>query len=73
MGHLEAKFSLHRFSAIIMNKIDKFTYGLVQDYNNSPFMPLLTHLPLVPHMCVSAAVSIGSDNGLSPMRRQAII
>ena len=31
----------------------------------------LTHLPLVPHICIS--VSIGSDNGLSPVRRQAII
>ena len=33
----------------------------------------LTHLPLVPHICVSESVSIGSDNGLSPIWRQAII
>ena len=33
----------------------------------------LTHLPLVPHICVSELVSIGSDNGLSPIQRQAII
>ena len=34
---------------------------------------LLTHLPLVPHICVNELGSIGSDNGLSPIRRQAII
>ena len=28
---------------------------------------LLTHLPLVPHICVSESVSFGSDNGLSPI------
>ena len=35
----------------------------------------LTHLPLVPHLCVSESnrVNIGSDNGLSPILRQAII
>ena len=33
----------------------------------------LNRLPLVPHMCVSESVSIDSDNGLSPIRRQAII
>ena len=33
---------------------------------------VLTHLPLVLHICVNR-VSIGSDNGLSPIRRQAII
>ena len=34
---------------------------------------LLTHLPLVPHICVSELVSIGSDNGLSPVRHKAIV
>ena len=34
----------------------------------------LTHLPLVPYIYASENwVSIGSDNGLSPIRRQAII
>ena len=36
-----------------------------------PLKPL-THLPLVPHASVNR-VSIGSDNGLSLIRRQAII
>ena len=32
-----------------------------------------THLPLVPHICVSEWSSIGSDNGLSYIRHQAIV
>ena len=31
----------------------------------------LTHLPLMPHICVNWAI-IGSGNGLSPIRHQAI-
>ena len=34
---------------------------------------LLTHLGRVTHICVSKLTIIGSDNGLSPRRRQAII
>ena len=33
----------------------------------------LTHWGRVTHICVSKLTSIGSDNGLSPSRRQAII
>ena len=33
----------------------------------------LTHGVRVTHMCVSKLIIIGSDNGLSPSRRQAII
>ena len=39
--------------------------------NNSP--SLLTHWGQVTHICVSKQTIIGSDNGLSPGRRQAII
>ena len=35
--------------------------------------PLLTHWGRVTHICVSKQTIIGSDNGLSPGRRQAII
>ena len=35
--------------------------------------PALTHWGRVTHMCVSKLTTIGSDNGLSPGRRQAII
>ena len=39
-----------------------------------PFCPdQLTHWGRVTHICVSDLTSIGSDNGLSPGRRQAII
>ena len=34
---------------------------------------LLTHWGRVTHICVSKIIIIGSDNGLSPVRRQAII
>ena len=34
---------------------------------------LLTHWGIVTHICVSKLIIIGSDNGLSPDRRQAII
>ena len=34
---------------------------------------ILTHWGLVTHICVSKLTIIGSDNGLSPGRRQAII
>ena len=33
----------------------------------------LTHIPLVPHVCVSELGQHWLDNGLSPIRRQAII
>ena len=37
------------------------------------FMPWLTHWGRVTHIYVSDLTNIGSDNGLSPARRQAII
>ena len=36
-------------------------------------LPVLTHWGRVTHICVSKLTIIGSDNGLSPGRRQAII
>ena len=39
-----------------------------QSYRNA-----LTHWGRVTHICVSKLTIIGSDNGLSPGRRQAII
>ena len=35
--------------------------------------PTLTHWGRVTHICVSEFTTIGSDNGLSPGQRQAII
>ena len=39
----------------------------------STHMALLTHWGRVAHICVSKQTIIGSDNGLSPGRRQAVI
>ena len=44
--------------------------GLAQDCSNSR---ALTHWGRVTHICVGNLTIIGSDNGLSPERRQAII
>ena len=38
-----------------------------------PSLNVLTHWGRVTHICVSNQTNIGSDNGLSPGRRQAII
>ena len=40
---------------------------------NKEWLCLLTHWGRVTHICVSKQIIIGSDNGLSPGRRQAII
>ena len=40
---------------------------------NRPSMFQITHWGRVTHICVSKLTIIGSDNGLSPDRRQAII
>ena len=46
-----------------------FEYSYIVALNKT-----LTHLPLVPHIYASVNwVSCGSDNGLSPIQRQAII
>ena len=42
-------------------------------YVNTNSYPILTHWGRVTHICVSKLTIIGSDNGLSPGRRQAII
>ena len=40
---------------------------------NCQIAPILTHWGRVTHICVSKPTIIGSDNGVSPGRRQAII
>ena len=47
--------------------------GLVSLGNKSLSEPVLTHWDWVTHICVGNLTIIGSDNGLSPGRRQAII
>ena len=43
------------------------------DCNNHTGVSILTHWGRVTHICVSKLTSIGSDNGLSPVPRQATI
>ena len=42
-------------------------------YHYSNFNGALTHWGCVTHICVNKLTIIGSDNGFSPGRRQAII
>ena len=42
--------------------------GILEKHSN-----VLTHWGWVTHICVNELTTIGSDNGLSPGRRQAII
>ena len=44
-----------------------------QSNDTSPINCILTHWGRVTHICVGNLTIIGSDNGLSPGRRQAII
>ena len=52
----------------LMNSIAQCKHSLWKD----DYLPL-THWGRVTHICVSKLIIIGSDNGLSPHRRQAII
>ena len=45
----------------------------IHNHLEDSVMFLLTHWGRVTHICVSKRTIIGSDNGLSPSRRQAII
>ena len=56
-----------------------FSIGLINTRQGYSFylqyamLVSLTHWGRVTHICVSKVIIIGSDNGLSPGRRQAII
>ena len=47
--------------------------ALKNPFGNKPALVQLTHWGRVTHICISKLTIIGSDNGLSPGRRQAII
>ena len=47
--------------------------SICRSLENARFYWYLTHWGRVTHICVSKLTIIGSDNGLSPGRRQAII
>ena len=54
-----------------MTRLDVIVHPCSNDLANPPLM--LTHWGRVTHICVSKLAIIGSDNGLSPGRCQAII
>ena len=74
---------------IVMNDLSVHDFSLIKSFLISFRLPfyqslcpssstlksadLLTHWGRVTHICVGILTSIGSDNGLSPGRRQAII
>ena len=67
------------FSAMTMAMAMKMIYcqsctgRKCDQYNTYDIIVCLTHWGRVTHICVSKLAIIGSDNGLSPGRRQAII
>ena len=74
-GHHQAWYWPLSFS-LQMPGIDNILKNLVVQSPTWPQIsccPPLTHWGRVTHMCVSKLTIIGSDNGLSPGRRQAII
>ena len=53
--------------------INRFKITTTLQVNHRIIYGVLTHWGRVTHICVSKLTIIGSDNGLSPGRRQAII
>ena len=68
-------FFFYKIHTLLINQIiwsfaaDQFRYCLPYCFRRNE----LTHWGRVTHICVSKLTIIGSDNGLSPGRRQAII
>ena len=68
------------FLLLLMHKINWISVIaiIISRYNDRAYKQaflywMLTHWGRVTHICVSKPTTIGSDNGLSPGRRQAII
>ena len=59
-------------TGVFENRFGKVKLNL-HDYIQQKGMAYLTHWGQVTHICVRKLTTIGSDNGLSPGRRQAII
>ena len=66
-----SKISIHKLSLKVA--LLKLKLHFPGDNELIMFMITLTHWGRVTHICVSNPTIIGSDNGLSPSRRQAII
>ena len=80
-GHLNIKMPSYQYrTSHYRDKMVWWLYYLcLSIYNRNPstgkhsLINILTHWGRVTHVCVSKLTIIGSDNGLSPDRRQAII
>ena len=71
LGHI-----MHAYRYIVIAprvKTFRYVYQFILYFPNSNAMNGLTHWGRVTHICVGKLTTIGSDNGLSPGRRQAII
>ena len=69
-----------KFSKVFLDNLDRWSLGIESLVYSSTVLKFfawslfdLTHWGRVTHICVGKLISIGSDNGLSPDRRQAII
>ena len=60
------------FKGALYRNIQQFL-ECVEFIGNNKYESILTHWGRVTHICVGKLTIIGSDNGLSPGRRQAII
>ena len=82
MGPIDNKSALVQLNSLTPNKplpetmLTQFTNSYISDTRRkwvNASLCMLTHWGRVTHICVGNLTTIGSDNGLSPGRRQAII
>ena len=65
--------SIQIFSQEISNGLGRILKKTLSSWTEDELKNCITHWGRVTHICVSELTIIGSDNGLSPNRRQAII
>ena len=68
-------FNLTWYQYLVYNEISSFHIALYYIITNLllPCANCLTHCGRVTHICIGKLTIVGSDNGLSPEQRQAII
>ena len=65
--------AISRLFRIVTTAKDNIGYSVVATSRAGRHRIELTHWGLMTHICVGKLANIGSDNGLAPGRRQAII
>ena len=73
LGYFSSRGSIIWFPALAEGQSYDFPGGNFEEYGKVNQMHSLTHWGPVTHICVGNLTIIGSDNGLSPGRQQAII